>query len=273
MMDGNNKNTFIAIALSIMVIVAWQFLYVNPKLEVERKSAENAAKRQAEITQQAQTPTAQTSETGEAANIPNTGQSQGNIPSAQSGSTETAAASREAAVGKSERIQLETDRLVGSINLKGARIDDLRLKDYRETIDKDSPLIVLLSPSGVQDAFYAEFGWAASGTSGDVPGPNTQWNAKSGAALGVGSPVTLTWTNPNGLEFTRTISIDDKYLFTFSDEVTNKSGEAISLSPYGRIVRFGTPEVTGIYVLHEGLIGMFGEEGLRILACKMKARA
>ena len=112
----------------------------------------------------------------------------------------------------------------GSIDLKGGRIDDLSLEQYRETIDPNSPPIVLFSPSGAPDAYYAEFGWvAASGTTAALPGPDTVWKQDGSGALGIDHPVTLNYDNGQGLIFRRTISVDDRYLFTIKDEVRTRA--------------------------------------------------
>ncbi|MFK5978005.1 MAG: membrane protein insertase YidC [Rhizobiaceae bacterium] len=260
-MDGNNKNTFLAIALSIAVIVVWQFFYINPKLDAEREAAELAAKQTAteQVTNEssvsngdvpANTATGETSANSSA-----------NVPGTQTSSSPAISGdSREAVLAKSKRITLETDSLIGSINLKGARIDDLKLKNYRETIKDGSPLIELLSPSETKNAFFAEFGWVAGTNAGEVPGPNTMWEISAGKRLSTDRPVTLKWSNDSGLTFLRTIALDENYMFTLTDEVKNTSSASVSLSPYGRITRFGIPEVQGIYVLHEGLIGIFGED-------------
>ncbi len=115
----------------------------------------------------------------------------------------------------------------GSIALKGGRIDDLSLLKFRETVDPKSPPVVLLSPSGGTDPFYAEFGWTASTPDVKVPGADTVWTQQGSGALDVGHPVTLTWNNGGGLEFRRTITVDDKFLFTVKDEVANKSDKPV----------------------------------------------
>ncbi|MEC9343863.1 MAG: membrane protein insertase YidC [Pseudomonadota bacterium] len=259
-----NRNTYLAIALSIMIVLAWQFLYVNPKLQDERQAAE-AQRRQMEQSQ----PAGQT-----APGTPHAGNTQAgdNLPSAGAPSGQTApqggsvpvsqALSRDAALTETPRVPVDNQHVVGSINLKGGRIDDLRLKKYRVTIEPDSDLITLLSPAQLRTGYFAELGYGKSGTSGDVPGPNTEWSAPDGAKLTPATPVTLSWSNEAGVNFRRTISIDDNYLFTFKDEISNGSGRDITLSPYGRVTRFYKPEQAGTYILHEGLIGVFGEEGL-----------
>ena len=171
-------------------------------------------------------------------------------------------ASRAAVIASSGRIAIETPRLGGSVALKGGRIDDLTLSQYREAIDPNSPPIVLFSPSGAPDAFYAEFGWVpAGGDTAAVPGPDTIWTRQGSGALSADRPVTLTYDNGQGLVFTRTIAVDDHYLFTIKDQVANKGSAPVTLFPYGLISRHGTPPVLGYYILHEGLIGVMGDQG------------
>src|SRR5207249_3113547 len=147
---------------------------------------------------------------------------------------------------------------------KGARIDDLSLTKYRETVDPHSPPIVLLAPSGSPAPFYSELGWtAATGTNVKLPGPETLWRQEGSASLTVGRPVTLVYDNGEGLEFRRTVAVDDKYLFTVKDEVINNSATPVTLYPFGLISRHGTPQTLGYYILHEGLIGVFGDKGLQ----------
>jgi YidC/Oxa1 family membrane protein insertase len=174
--------------------------------------------------------------------------------------------SRETVVAASPRVTVETPQLKGSISLRGGRIDDLALTKYRETVDPHSPAIVLLAPSGSPHPFYAEFGWVgAAGTTAKVPGPDTMWRQQGSGTLGVGRPITLTYDNGEGLEFRRTIAVDDKFLFTVEDQVSNKTDAPASLYPYALISRHGTPLTLGYYILHEGLIGVLGDQGLQEL--------
>ena len=129
-----------------------------------------------------------------------------------------------------------------------------------------SPAIELLSPAGAKDAYFADFGWLSdAGAPVKVPGPETRWTQKGAAPLGVGAPVTLTWDNGEGYTFERTVSVDDRYMFEITDKVTNASGRATTLYPYSVLTREGTPHTAGYYVLHEGAIGVFGDEGLQEL--------
>jgi YidC/Oxa1 family membrane protein insertase len=170
---------------------------------------------------------------------------------------------REEALAQHQRVPIATGTLSGSINLTGARIDDLRLNDYHETIDPKSPTIVLLSPSGAPDAYFAEFGWIAQEAAGPMPGPDTVWSAPAGAKLTSTTPVTLTYDNGAGLTFTRTISVDDNYMFAISDAVANSGDSAVSITPFGRVTRIGEPQASSYWILHEGPIGVFGDQGLK----------
>jgi YidC/Oxa1 family membrane protein insertase len=244
---NEHKNTILAIVLSLIVVVGWEYFFAKPELQQQQAQQ-----------QQTQTkPGGSPGETQPAA--PGATPQMPVAPSAQP-PTKT----REAVIAASPRIDIDTPRLHGSVDLKGARIDNLALEQYRETINPKSPPIVLLSPSGAPQAFYAEFGWvAASGTNEPMPGPDTVWKQDGSGTLSIDHPVTLSYDNGKGLVFTRSISVDDRYLFTIKDQVQNKSGSPVTLYPYGLISRHGTPEVLGYYILHEGPIGVMGDQGLQ----------
>jgi YidC/Oxa1 family membrane protein insertase len=247
----DNKNTILAIALSALVLLGWQYFFAVPQ--------EKARQEQLQAQQQKQTvPTpAQPGQPPTQAVTPQ-------IPGQANAPPAAATIDRPAALAASPRVAIATDSLQGSIALKGGRIDDLALVKFRETVDPKSPPIVLLSPSGTADPFYAEFGWTgATGTNVKLPTAETVWKQAGSTALSVGHPVTLTYDNGEGLEFHRTIAVDDKYLFTIKDEVSNKGASPISLFPYALISRHGTPQTAGYYILHEGLIGVLGDSGLQ----------
>jgi len=161
----------------------------------------------------------------------------------------------------SARLAIEASgggRLRGSIALTGARIDDLVLTDYRETVDPGSPNIVLLSPVGTKAAYYVETGWvAAKDLPVALPGPDTVWQVESDA-LSPASPALLRWDNGQGLVFERRIALDGDFMFTLTDRVINNRDESVTLYPYGLINRTGHPELLGYYILHEGPLGVFG---------------
>jgi YidC/Oxa1 family membrane protein insertase len=251
----NNRNFLITIALSVLILTLWQVFYMNPRVEREREVARIEAERV-----EAQKPGATVG--GADIPAPAPGVVPGAMPGVPGGDV-TAAASREQAVAGSERVKIDTPSLSGSINLTGARIDDLLLKEYHLTVEKDSPIIDLLNPSALPNGYYAEVGFVGNEATGAVPGPDTVWTAEPGATLTPTTPVTLSFTNDKGLTFKRTIGVDSDYMFTVSDTVTNDGQAPVSLSNYGRVIRFDKPTTASIYVLHEGLIGVTGEDGLQ----------
>ncbi len=250
-----HKNTILAVVLSLLVIVGWQYFVGYPQMERQKQEAQ-VKQQQAQSTQPPVNPAPNATQPA-APEVPGT-------PKTGAASSQAQAASREAVLASSARIAIETERLGGSVDLKGGRIDDLTLTQYRETTDRNSPPIVLFSPSGAPDAFYAEFGWVpAAGSNAAMPGPDTVWKQQGSGTLRVGHPITLSYDNGQGLVFTRTIAVDEHYLFTVKDDVANNSGGAVTLFPYALISRHGTPQVQGYYILHEGLIGVMGDQGLQ----------
>ena len=173
--------------------------------------------------------------------------------------------SRDTAIAASPRIKIDTPRVIGSISLKGARIDDLSLVQFRETVDPKSPAIVLFSPSGTAEPLLRRIrlGRRPPARPCRIPDQNTVWQQEGSGSLTPNSPVTLKYDNGDGLTFRRTIAIDDRYLFTIKDDVTNVGNAPVTLYPFALISRHGTPQVSGYYILHEGLIGYLGDQGLQ----------
>ncbi len=253
---NDQKNMLLAIVLSAIVLIGWQLFFGLPSMQQQKQQQQQQQQTQAPVPQPGAQPGAPTPGTQPAPTAqPAPGQA-APVP----GQAPALVVTREAAIAASPRVQIETPRLAGSINLKGGRIDDLSLTQYRETVDPKSPPVVLLSPSGAPLPFYAEFGWApAAGSTMPLPNSETVWRQQGTGTLGVGRPITLVYDNGQGLEFRRTISVDDKYMFTVRDEVVNKGAEPSTLYPYALISRHGHPRLEGFYILHEGLIGVFGE--------------
>lgn len=254
----DNRNTILAVVLSGLVLIAWQYFYNMPQMEKQRLAQQQAA-------QQAQTQaanpanpsvspsTTQTPAAGAAAPVPG-------APAQSAAPVQD----RATVIASSPRIKIDTPSISGSIALKGARIDDVALEKYRETVDPKSPAIQLFSPSGTKEPYYAEFGFVpAAGSTIKLPDQNTVWTQQGSNALTASTPVILTYDNGEGLTFKRTISIDDRYLFTIKDEITNVGKDAATIYPFGLISRHGTPHVSGYYILHEGLIGVLGDQGLQ----------
>src|SRR5277367_487658 len=246
----DSRNTILAVILSGLVLLGWQYFFNIPQMEKQR------AAQQAQTTTPAQNSSAGTPQASTAAPSANA------PPNVQAGSG--APVSRETAIAASPRVTIDTPRVSGSISLKGARIDDLSLVQFRETVDPKSPPIVLYSPSGTENPYYAEFGWvAAGGPPVKMPDRNTLWQQETNGSLTPNHPVTLKYENDDGLTFRRTIAIDDHYLFTIKDEVTNVGNAPVTLYPFALISRHGTPKTSGYYILHEGLFGYLGDQGLQ----------
>ncbi|TPJ66747.1 membrane protein insertase YidC [Mesorhizobium sp. B2-6-1] len=252
----NNRNFFITIALSVLILTLWQVFYMNPRVEQQREAARVEQQRVEE-----QKKAAETANPGAATPAP-AGTAPGAIPNAPGGDTVTAA-SRDQALAASKRVKIDTPSLEGSINLTGGRLDDLKLKHYTETVDKNSPKIELLNPSELPSGYFAEIGFVGNDKTGTVPGADTVWNVEGNPTLTPSTPVTLTYTSDKGLTFKRTFSVDSDYMFTVSDEVRNSGSAPVTLSNYGRVTRYDKPAVASTYVLHEGLIGFTGAEGLQ----------
>jgi len=154
------------------------------------------------------------------------------------------------------RVKIVAPRVSGSISLLGARLDDLLLTQYRETTAPDSSDVRLLEPRAEEHPYYIQYGWTASGAEATkLPDNDTVWTA-SADTLGPGRPITLSWNNAAGLTFLIEMSVDDDYMFTVRQSVRNATGQAMSLFPWSRIRRDYKPEVSGYYVLFEGLLGV-----------------
>ncbi len=257
---NDQKNLLIAVALSMAVMLGWQFFYAGPQMKAQHEKAQRERVAQQEAEKAAGGGTTATP-AAPGATLPNV-RPKDTLSGAPSGT-------RPEVLARSQRVPIETPSLQGSISLKGGIIDDLVLSKYRETVDPKSPNVVLFSPLGAPNAYFAEFGWhgAARGQTA-VPDSETIWTAEQGAKLTPTTPVTLTWDNGQGLKFRRTLAIDENYMITVGEEVENTTAGDVVLTPYGRLYRFGTPHTSGYAVLHEGLIGVPGDAGLQEISYK-----
>jgi len=162
-------------------------------------------------------------------------------------------------INESERIPIENDFINGSINLTGARIDDIILKKYRIDLSSDSENVKFLSPKGSEKPYFAEYGWVTSNNNKiELPNANTVWKSNK-SIISPEAPVVLSWDNGNGLIFKRTISIDTEYMFSIQQTIINNTSEDIILYPYGLINRTGVPKLSGLFILHEGPIGVLND--------------
>ena len=225
---NDNKNMVLAIVLSVLVLLGWSF--------VSERWFPTA------------TPQTQKVEKGKVKPLPQ--------PQADPAPDRPAAIrSREAVLAEGQRVQIRTPRLQGSINLKGARIDDLVLLKERKTIDPKSPPVRLLSPAGAPGAYFASFGWTGEGVA--APGPDAVWTA-SAPVLTPGKPVTLSWTSPQGLRFEQVIGVDNDYLFTVRQRVANPTASPVAVRPYGLVSRATkSPDPDG-WTMHVGPMGYLG---------------
>lgn len=240
------RNLLLAVVLSMAVLLGWQLFYAGPKLRDEQ--ARQRTQQELSQPQDASKDAAKPAATPDAA-----------VPGA---APPDATVSREDAVKASPRLAVETPSLKGSIALRSGRIDDLVLVKYHETVDPKSPNVVLFSPTDSPHPYFAEYGWVApAGSNVKVPDRDTLWQVQGSAQLTPIAPVTLTWDNGQSVVFKRTISVDDDYMFKIVDEVENRSAADVSLAPYARVHRYGTPKIENIWILHEGLIGIIGAQG------------
>jgi YidC/Oxa1 family membrane protein insertase len=242
MKSEDTRNLFLAIALSVLVMAAWQYFYAGPLYQREHQS-QTQANTAAPVSGAA--PSAAPGAPG--ASIPGAASPPGGPgPSVAGTVAEVLAAS--------PRVTIDTPSIGGSIDLKGGKFDDIILKDYRETIDPKSPNIRLFSPPGAPDAYWAETGFVSTDAA-KTPNLDTVWTADR-QTLTVEQPMTLTWDNGAGLTFKRVISVDDKYMFTIADSVVNSGAAPATVQPFGLILRHGRPNVAGYSVLHEGFVGV-----------------
>lgn len=255
-MDENNRNFFLAIVLSIAVLIVWQVFYAGPKMREEHERAKKA-QQEAGKSVELGAPPSVAGKKGVAA--PSSGAT--GLPQIASGQLSQ---SRDQVIANSPRVTIATDALRGSVNLRGGRIDDLILKKYRVSADDTSDNITLLSPSGTPRPYYAEQGWLAqNGEDIGLPNKDTLWVQKSSGSLTTSSPLVMEYDNGKGLTFRRTVSVDENYMFTVKREVENKSGKPVTLFPFSLLSRHFRPKTEGFFILHEGLLGVLGEEGLQ----------
>ena len=222
---SDQKNLFLALALSLVILIGFDYLTPRPQ------------------------PPAQEAEQTDLTPHPDAGLSSFG-PSVEY-------VSRADALQNSPRVRIDTPSLSGSLSLKGGRIDDLTLKDYRIHADPTAPNIKLLHPKGSQSPYYAEFGWVSTSSDQSIllPNADTLWRS-SADTLTDTTPIVLSWDNGHGLTFRRTIRVDQDFLFTITDSVQNNRNTEITLFPYGLIARGSTPRTEGFYILHEGPLGV-----------------
>ena len=226
----DNKNVFIAIALSLSVLLFWAAFFETPK------PVNNNA-------------TQQQKKTNENIITPNINES-----------LKVDAISREDSIKSSKRIKIENDSIIGSMSLEGGLIDDISFKKHKQNLENNLN-VEFLHPSQTEDGFYIETGWTSIGNKIKVPSKKSVWKVDGNKVLGNSSPVILKWNNGNGITFKKIIELDNKYLFKITQEVQNNTNQAIDLYPYAQITRNKIPDdIQNFYISHEGFIGVFDEE-------------
>jgi len=225
----DSKNVIAAIALSSAVIVLYSLFFVPEKPNTNQNLTEKK-----KIEQNTDTPTLDQKE-----------------PLVQ--------ISREEALKQNERIQFENKSIIGSISLKGAAIDDLTFKNYNTSLENNEK-VILLGPRNVENGYLIESGFVTSDKNINIPDSNTTWSLIGNTKLTEKSPVKLSWSNNQGITFEKEISLDDKYLFTIKQSVSNSTNKKYDFYSYGQIIRNKIPEISNFYILHEGLIATLDDE-------------
>ena len=241
------RNLILAIVLSVTIIIGFQYFFEMPRIQEEQR-------RQAAIEQSTGSTVAPTPTPGQTTVTPTAPAAPGSVPTDQ-----PAEATRETVLAEGERVTIDNGRLSGSFGVTGGRIDDIVMTDYQVSINPGADDVTLFNPAGSPDAYFAEFGWSSSGDGTVVPDQNTVWSVDR-KELRPDQPVTLSWENGQGLIFERRLEIDNDYLITVTQRVRNQGEQNVVLHPYGLVRRWGTPEISGFFILHEGPIGVLSEQ-------------
>ena len=228
----DNRNVFVAIALSMSVLLFWGAFFETPKKPINSKDNKKVE---------------QKSEAGSIAPTINQPTVVKNI-------------SREDSIEKDKRVKIENNSIIGSINLKGAQIDDISFKNHKQKVEGDKN-IIFLNPAKTENGFYIETGWTSVGNKIKIPTKESVWSVKGNNILSDSSPVLLQWNNGEGITFEKKIELDNKYLFKITQQVRNNSNSTIDLYPYAQMTRNKIPDdIQNFYIQHEGFIGVFDDE-------------
>ena len=258
-MQDNNSNFLMAVVLSLGVLLGWQFFVVEPRLAQERARQLAAAEEIAAFAENQGTGGSPESEL-DAPDITGAPTVAGTAPAP---STKPA---NNDAFTDSPRLKIETDQLSGSIALMGARFDDLILADYAESLAADAPRQRILQAENEFGHWQVHHGWVGGeGANVSLPGPTSLWRVADGTVLTPTNPVTIAHTTPEGVEFRQRIEVDDDFMFTITHSARNNTNASLTLYPFAQISRTGRPQTSNLFILHEGAIGFFGEEGLNEL--------
>ena len=227
----DTKNVITAISLSALVIILYSLFFAPPPPDIsDKKNILENAKKNSDISS----------------------------PSIDK-EVDNNNLSRNDALNLNERIKIENENIFGSISLKGAIVDDIVFKKYTTELNSNNQ-VILLNPSTSEGGYFIETGWSSTDKNIQLPNNSSNWIAKGNSKLTPNSPVTLEWKNKQGIVFTNTYSLDNKYLIELNQKIENKTNNIIDFYPYAQIIRNVKPEVTNFYILHEGLLGVFNDE-------------
>jgi len=226
----DSKNVLMAVILSTLVLVVWATFF-EPPPSIE----ENISKEQSTKTEDTSSPSIDEAKTSKEI-------------------------TRKDALNSVDRVKIENNNILGSISLEGAIIDDVEFKNYKKSLESDEK-VIFLNPRKTSSGYYIETGWASnSGEKIKLPLDDTIWTIKGNKLLTPNSPVILEWNNNQGLIFSKKIELDDKFLFKITQSIKNTSNKTYQFFPYAQITRNYKPDITPIYILHEGFIGVFDDE-------------
>jgi YidC/Oxa1 family membrane protein insertase len=241
-MQQNNKNILLATILSAVILLSWTWLYEKPRIEQQEKERKILATKK---------PVAETVKAVDSKGL--------TAITTKPQETILALKNRDEILEKSktQRVEIKSENLHGSLSLKGARFDDLTLAKYFTTTEKKSE-VILFAPTESKERYFADFGWISSNSALETPNPDTLWKSDS-KKLTPQNPITLSWRNKQNIEFLIKISLDENYMFSVSQAVKNHSRSEISVASYGRVNRVLNNVQKAIYILHEGPIGVFSD--------------
>ena len=227
-----DRNVFVAIALSMSVLLFWGAFFETPKKTSDQQINQKVEQKR----------------------------EQNSIAPTIDQPKIIKKLTREESINTGKRIKIENSSVIGSINLKGALIDDISFKKHKQKVE-DGKNIIFLNPADTENGFYIETGWTSIGNKIKVPTKESEWTVKGNNVLSDNSPVILQWNNKEGVTFEKKIELDDKYLFQISQQVKNNSNSSIDLYPYAQMTRNKIPDdIQNFYIQHEGFIGVFDDE-------------
>ena len=228
----DNRNVFVAIALSMSVLLFWGAFFETPRNTAEQNNTQQVEKNN----------------------------NKSSIAPTINQPIIIKKVTREEAINKNKRVAIENDNIIGSLSLEGALIDDISFKKHKQKV-VDGENTVFLYPQETENGFFIETGWTSIGNQIKVPSNNSVWTVKGNNTLTEKSPVIIQWDNKEGIVFEKKIELDDKYLFKISQQIKNNTNSSIELFPYAQMTRNKIPDdIQNFYIQHEGFIGVFDEE-------------